>query len=332
MSSSAPGPYGLVPHLARPEALVLAREVIARLEGLGATVRIPEPDARRVGLDAWACPESEFADGLRLAFSLGGDGTMLRTVDLVSAQGVPVLGVNVGHLGYLTTIQPEELNGLFDRIVAGDYLVERRMTLDIRIHRGDLADPSASAGAGAGAGGAAVPATRFLALNDAVLEKSSAGNTVRLAVSFNGEHFMDYSADGVIVATPTGSTAYAFSAHGPIVSPLMEALVVVPVSAHMLFDRSLVLDGRETVRAVVQEGRSATLFVDGRNAGTLGEGMWVDVERSAFPAQLVTFGERNFHAILKKKFGLAVDVPVTGPLTSAEAPSGGSPSGGGGAH
>jgi NAD+ kinase len=278
--------FGVVPHLARPEAVERSRKLIADLEARGATVRVPKSDAERVGLTQWSYPEEDFARGMSLAFSMGGDGTMLHTVELAATSGTAVLGVNIGHLGYLTTLAPDQLSGVLDRVVSGSYLVEQRMLLDIAVTRADgVLD-------------------HFVALNDAVIEKSSAGNTVRLGVELNGEPFIDYSADGLIVATPTGSTAYAFSARGPIVSPLMDAMVVVPVSAHMLFDRSLLLDGRETVKATVLTGRPASLFVDGRAAGQISSGGSVVCARSKYRARLVTFSERNFHAILKAKFGL----------------------------
>jgi NAD+ kinase len=333
--------FGVIPHLAREQAVIYSRELITEIESLGGTVRVPATYARRVGLDAWAYDDATFAEGLTLAFSMGGDGTMLHTVDMVARFSVPVLGVNVGHLGYLTALQPNELPGLLHAVLAGCYTVEERMLLNITVENfstststSDLAAPSSK-----GAGGEAVtrgidgsdlvrltdPASgSFIALNDAVLEKSSAGNTVRLAVAFNDEPFMDYSADGLIIATPTGSTAYAFSARGPIVSPRMDALVIVPVSPHMLFDRSLVLHGDESVRATVQEGRTATLFVDGRFAGQLAEGASVVIRRSPYRARLVTLFDRRFHSILKRKFGLSSAVLGEAPEVSGIGQAGGS--------
>lgn len=277
---------GIVPHLARPEARRLARDTAESLESAGIDVRVPASDAVRVELDRWAVPDHEFASGLSYAFSLGGDGTMLRTVDLVAAEGVPVVGVNVGHLGYLASEQPGDLEVVVGRVLRGDHGIEERMMLRIIV-----AAPGH-------------PERNFSALNDAVLEKSNAGNTVRLGVSFNDVPFADYSADGVIVATPTGSTAYAFSVRGPIVSPLMRALVVVPISPHMLFDRSLVLSADETVRLEVLDGRTATLFVDGRDEGAVPDGAVVTCSADVRSARLVTFGPRDFHGILKSKFGL----------------------------
>ncbi len=277
---------GIVPHLTRLEARRVAASTAASLEAAGVQVRVPASDAVRVGLDQWAVPDEEFAAGLSYAFSLGGDGTMLRTVDLVCGDGVPVVGVNVGHLGYLASEQLSDLDGVVERVLRGDHGIEERMMLQIVVSA-----PRHNV-------------RRFAALNDAVLEKSNAGNTVHLGVSFNDVPFADYSADGVIVATPTGSTAYAFSVRGPIVSPLMRALVVVPISPHMLFDRSLVLSADETVRLEVLDGRTATLFVDGRDEGAVPGGAVVICSAHPRPARLVTFGPRDFHGILKTKFEL----------------------------
>ena len=284
--SVSPRAVGIVPHLARSEATELAKRAAGMLESAGVSVRVPASDAERVGLEQWAVPDAEFSLGLSYALSLGGDGTMLRTVALVCGAQVPVLGVNVGHLGYLASEQPADLETVIRRVLAGEHFIEERMMLDVEVSSIGRATQ------------------HFAALNDAVLEKSNAGNTVRLGVSFNDVPFADYSADGVIVATPTGSTAYAFSVRGPIVSPLMRALVIVPISPHMLFDRSLVLGEHETVRLEVLDGRTSTLFIDGRDEGELPDGAVVRVRANPNTARLVTFGRRDFHGILKTKFGL----------------------------
>ena len=143
-----------------------------------------------------------------------------------------------------------------------------------------------------------------LAFNEAVLEKTPMGHTVRLAVEVDGEFFTTYAADGLIVATPTGSTAYAFSARGPIVAPTHRALLLTPVSPHMLFDRTLVLEPAATLRVIVQGHRAATLSVDGRNLGELAEGDSIVCTAADRSARLVTSGERDFLQILKSKFGL----------------------------
>ncbi len=276
---------GLVPHRDRPEARALAAQVVAWCELHEIAVRIPESDALELG--RLGVPVEDFASGLDLAISLGGDGTMLRTVDLAYEAGVPVLGVNVGQLGYLAEVDPDDLDDALNRLVAGDYVVADRMMLQVTVE---------SSGPASG---------RWWALNEAVLEKPHPGRLARLDVAINGAFFTSYAADGVIVATPTGSTAYSFSARGPIVSPRLRCLLLTPVSPHMLFDRSLVLDAEEDLDLTVTDDRPVLLTIDGRELGVLEPGSVVRCTGGPGPARVVTFGPRDFHQILKAKFGLA---------------------------
>ncbi len=277
---------GFVLHHHRALAVELATQAAAWLLERGHEVRLPTLDAEVAGLAGHGCDDAAFAAGLDLAVSLGGDGTMLRTVDLVAAAGAPILGVNVGQMGYLTDIEPSATLGALEGVLAGEHDVEERMLLSVRVDDGR---------------GAVV---EHLALNEAVLEKTPMGHTVRLAVEVGDEFFTTYAADGLIVATPTGSTAYAFSARGPIVAPTHRATLLTPVSPHMLFDRTLVLDPDAEVRLVVQGHRTATLSVDGRNLGELGEGASITATAADCNARLVVFGPRGFLQILKTKFGL----------------------------
>jgi len=297
---------GIIVHHQREQAAELARDAAAWLAERGHEVRLPLRDAAVAGLPELGSPEETFARGLDLAVSLGGDGTMLRTVDLVAGEGVPVVGVNVGQLGYLSQVEPPGLRMALKRFLAGSYDVEERMLLEVTV---DSASPVGEL-MGEGAEGAA-PLLRgadgrsFLALNEAVLEKTPMGHTVRLGVRIDGEPFTPYAADGLIVATPTGSTAYAFSARGPIVEPTHRCLLMTPVSPHMLFDRSLVLAPTARVRIEVVSDRPATLSVDGNNLGMLQRGDAVTCTAAAGSAKFVTFGPRNFLHILKTKFGLS---------------------------
>jgi NAD+ kinase len=277
---------GFVIHRERETAVRLAADAAAWLRADGHQVRLSTADAAAAALDDHGVPEHDFAEGLDVVVSLGGDGTMLRTVDLVAAAGVPVLGVNVGQLGYLTDADPPDLRSSLSVVLEGRHVIEERMLLAVTVERRGQ-DPAA-----------------HLALNEAVLEKTPMGHTVRLAVSVDGDFFTTYAADGLIVATPTGSTAYAFSARGPIVAPTHRALLLTPVSPHMLFDRTLVLDPDASVRLEVDGQRTATVSVDGRNLGELEEGDAVVCTASATSARLVTSGERDFLSILKAKFGL----------------------------
>ena len=277
---------GFVLHNERQAAVDLARDTATWLLAAGHDVRLPRSDAELAGLADRGCEDDQLAKGLDVAVSLGGDGTMLRTVDLVAGAGVPVIGVNVGQLGYLTDIDPAATQQALERFLRGEPRIEERMLLSVIVERRGAA-PEA-----------------HLALNEAVLEKTPMGHTVRLAVEVDGEFFTTYAADGLIVATPTGSTAYAFSARGPIVAPTHRAQLLTPVSPHMLFDRTLVLEPEARLRLTVQGHRTATLSVDGRNLGDLGEGDAIACTAATSCARLVTLGPRDFLQILKAKFGL----------------------------
>lgn len=280
---------GFVLHHQRPEAVELVRDATTWLVQRGHEVRLLPADAAHAGLLDHACDADELLHDLGLVVSLGGDGTMLRSVDLVADRGVPVLGINLGRLGYLTEVEPGGLRMALKRYLAGSYNIEQRMRLDVTI--------DAPSGAGAASG-------TFSALNEAVVGKTPAGQVVRLRVSIDGESLLTYYADGIIVATPTGSTAYAWSAGGPIMAPTHEALLLTPVAPHTIFDRSLVLDPRSVIRLEVVGDRCASVSVDGANLGQLEEGDAVVCTAANRPARLVTFGPRNFIDILKRKFGL----------------------------
>ena len=278
---------GVLPHRERATALDLARRAGEWFGAHGATVVLPKMEADLVGLPDLGVDPASFTDGLDLVISLGGDGTMLRAIDQAYQSGVAVLGVNVGQMGYLTEVEPSELDGALERLLAGDYHVESRMMLDVTVR---------SAG---GAGG------HWYALNETVLEKARTGHMARLEVGINGAFFTTYAADALIVATPTGSTAYSFSARGPIVSPRHRCLLLTPVSPHMLFDRALVLDAAEEVGITVTGPFGAVMTVDGREVGHLDPGDVVTCTAADKPARVVSFAPRDFHQILKAKFGLS---------------------------
>lgn len=276
----------IVHHALRPAATELAARTAAWLLARGHEVRVPEEDAGG-DLAEHAWPAEKIGASLDLAVSLGGDGTILRCVDLVAPSGVPVLGVNVGHLGYLTAVEPAGLEPALERFLAGDFSIERRMTL--------LVEVEGAAGRFSGT-----------ALNEAVFEKTVAGHTVRLALGLCDERFTTYAADAMIVSTPTGSTAYNLSARGPILSPHHRALVVTSVAPHMLFDRPLVLTAEEWVTVEVLDGQPAALVVDGRSLTPLEPSDTATCRAGPHDALFVTFDDgRNFHQILKAKFGLA---------------------------
>jgi len=285
----------LVAHHERVEAAALARLAASWLGQHGHSAWMTPEDAEPLELLDLVSERRPESAGL--ALSIGGDGTMLRTVKMLGGAGVPIIGVNVGLLGYLTEVEPPALTVALERwdigSEAGEWRIEERMMLDVSLHRSVL-DSQVDA---------TTPAV-WTALNEAVVEKQEAGHTVRLLVRIDGATFTSYAADGLIIATPTGSTAYSLSARGPVVSPKHRALLLTPVSPHMLFDRCLVLDPDEQVEIEVIGDRPATLSIDGQNAASLAEGDTLVLSASASVARFVRFGERRFHQILKTKFGL----------------------------
>lgn len=228
-----------------------------------------------------------------LVVSVGGDGTFLRAAHLASAIGCPVLGVKVGRLGFLTEVEPAEALELIRTAIAGTARLEERLAL--------TAEP--------GAGADFEPQW---GLNEIMVEKQSRHRLVRLAVHVDGTYVTTFSADGVIVATPTGSTAYSFSARGPIVGPGVPCLVLTPIAAHMVFDRSFVLEAHRTVILEVMGEESAVLSADGRASLELPIGTRVRIRAAAEqPARFVRRGsDDDFLTRVREKFELPGDPRV----------------------
>ena len=237
-------------------------------------------------------PVERFAEGLDLVVSIGGDGTLLRAARVASESEVPVLGLKVGRLGFLTEVEPDEAPNLLSRIVEEEtMLIEERMAIE--------AHPD----------GAPWQYAEW-ALNEVIVEKRARHHLITLAAFIAGEHVTTFSADGVIVATPTGSTAYSFSARGPIVSPRVASMLLTPVSPHMVFDRSMVLSDQEGVVLEVRGDEPGLLSADGRPGLELPVGSRVRIERSGRSARLVRrSGSPSFFSLLREKFSLPGQAP-----------------------
>jgi len=279
----------LVAHHTRPEAADLIRSAHTWLQKHGHNLWMPPEDAKVHGLTDISSDRS--AQDADLLISLGGDGTILRSVEMLNGAPVPILGVNMGTLGYLTEIEPQDfmprLQQWLERSEPNSIVIDERMMLSIKLTR--AVDGKVSI---------------WRALNESVIERQQSGHTVWLDVTINHELFARYSADGVIVATPTGSTAYSMSARGPVVSPRHRAMLLTPVSPHMLFDRSLVLGATEMLRMQVVGSRPAELVIDGRHVATLDHDDCVSYEGDSCTAQFVRFKQPQFHQIVRAKFGL----------------------------
>lgn len=278
---------GLAVHRFRPDALAIARGVAEWARSHDMQAVVDQADAAAVDSPVVTIGDPGESD---LLVSVGGDGTMLRAVRSLAGRQVPIIGVNLGMLGYLATVEQDSVVAALDSWRTGaegaQYRYDDRMLLEATVW----------------SNGARL--ANLLALNEVVIEKREAGHTVRLGVDIDKAPFTTYAADGLIVATPTGSTAYSMSARGPVLSPRMRALLVTPVSPHMLFDRSLVLDSSEAVRVEVQGHRNVNVAIDGELVHTLKPGDVVEIRAAGEVARFMRFEEQRFHQVLKSKFGL----------------------------
>ncbi len=238
--------------------------------------------------------------GADLAVSLGGDGTFLRLVPLAYRARVPVLGVNFGRLGYLLEVEPAALFETLERTLADDAPVEDRLLLAVTV-AGGLTHAHGDDRSLQGDGVVCPEGERWwVALNEMVVEKTVPGHMVSLATAVDGEEFLSYKADGVMVASPTGSTAYNLSAGGPVLAPNLPAMVMTPVAAHLAIDRSLVLRADQEATVTVLPPRPAVLVVDGREAGRLSP--YAEVACRVAPGWLrvVCAGDRKFAGRLRR--------------------------------
>ncbi len=286
----------LVAHTGRSDALSAAAHVVKRFTAAGLGVRILQDEARHLDLPgARNVPATdEAAHGVELVMSLGGDGTMLRGAELGRASEVPVLGVNLGHVGFLAEAERADLDLVVERVLDREFTVEERMTVDATVSLdGDVRAEN-------------------WALNDVSIEKPSRERLLEVIVEVDGRPLSRWGCDGVVCATPTGSTAYAFSAGGPVVWPQVEALLLVPVSAHALFARPLVVSPTSVlaVEVLASPGQSedgGVLWCDGRRTVQVPSGARVEVRRGARPVKLARLSTAPFTDRLVAKFRLPVN-------------------------
>ncbi len=273
---------GLIVHQKR--AAHHGEELAKALLQQGHQVRFPKNHQESTSESAFETSDN-FGEGLDLVVTLGGDGSILRAAELLAGAKVPILGVNHGRLGYLTEVAPQETQSAISKVLSGNFDIEERMLLCTNVCAGGIT-------------------TSQLALNETVLERTAEVNTVRIEVHIDDEFFTTYVADGLIMATPTGSTAYAFAARGPIIEPTHRALLLAPVAPHMAFDRALVFSPDTYLRFVVDGHRRAVVAVDGKRVAVVGDGDAIECRLAHETVNLVIFGKRRFHRILKAKFGL----------------------------
>ncbi|WES65751.1 NAD kinase [Microbacter sp. GSS18] len=288
----------VVAHAGRDETVGAAQRVISLLRDAGARPVLAPDDHRELsahipGADRIAVLGIQVAvEDVELAIVLGGDGTILRAAELVREGTAPVLGINMGHVGFLAEIERDDMDAAVARVIDRDYVVEERLALNVRVK--DSAD-------------AVVYET--WALNEAAVEKASRERMLEVVIEVDGRPLSSFGCDGVVVSSPTGSTAYNFSAGGPVIWPTVEAISVVPMAAHALFARPLVV-GPEHAVAIELLDRNpgyGVLWCDGRRSHDLPPGARMLVKRSSRPVRLARLHPSEFTDRLVRKFRLPVE-------------------------
>jgi NAD+ kinase len=281
----------LVTHTGRRDSTEHARTVAADLHDAGFEVRVVAEEASDLDLPG-VVPMSGLraAEGVEIVFALGGDGTLLRAAELARPVGAPLLGINLGRVGFLAEAEIADLDKAVQDVVNRSYTVDERLTVDVTVEF------------------AGAPPVNSWALNEVSVEKSERAKMLELLVEVDGRSLSRYGCDGVVCATPTGSTAYAFSAGGPVVWPEVEALLLVPISAHALFSRALVTAPTSTITIRVDPyTTSAVLSCDGRRVFDVPAGAVVTVKRGLLPVRVARLRAGPFTDRLVAKFALPVE-------------------------
>lgn len=276
---------GLAPHPHKPEALQLAAQVADWLTSRGIGAMLPCDAAEAIGKPHLAGEDARIAR-TDLLIIMGGDGSMLRWSRLAAPHGTPMLGVNFGHYGFITEIEPDEVLPSMERILSGGYTVSERVVLKAVVIRDDKQSAT------------------YYGLNDVVVSKGPLARMVALHTYVGGKFIVTYAADGIIIASPTGSTAYSLSAGGPVVHPDVGVLVITPVCPHTLNVRSLVVPDAEKIQIIGQcrEGEADTMLtLDGQLGEHLGCTETVEVGKAEFSARLVQFDPHSFYDKLQTR-------------------------------
>ncbi|MCC6769807.1 MAG: NAD(+)/NADH kinase [Gemmatimonadaceae bacterium] len=273
---------GVVGHRGYDDLLPLL-ETLRRLSPTLGVALVLEPELAALAPEL---PLLHDLAGIDALLSLGGDGTLLRAARLLGGREVPILGINLGRLGFLTACGPDDAATALRRFVAGDYVSDARMALEAVVTNDGEEEAS------------------WHALNDVVLKQGGKARVMRLHVEVNGEEIAQFAADGVVIATPTGSTAYALSVGGPVVDPALESILLAPISAHSLYIRPLVLPpSAEVVVSVEDDDSDQLVTIDGQIGSTFGSRQRLTVRRAERVVRLVRFPEMTFFERMRRKLG-----------------------------
>jgi NAD+ kinase len=275
---------GIIPNLNKPQSLETAEHLIKWIEDKGAKVLLNEITANEVRRPDLAMRTSDIYKNADFLIVLGGDGTLLSVARQVTWYGTPILGVNLGHLGFLTELELDNMYDGLDRIRQGEYREDRRMMLEATVIKNNMITDS------------------FFGLNDVVITKGSFSRIIHLKTSINNRYIETYPADGLIISSPTGSTAYSLSAGGPILSPDVSGMVITPISPHTLNSRSIVISDKQVVKVeVVGSQTDVMLTIDGQQGYKLNSGDIVMVKKADMTANMIRLKDKDFYDILRTK-------------------------------
>jgi NAD+ kinase len=275
---------GIVTKVSSPHADEVMGKLVPWLTGRGIKVRMQEDYRGLADSDSIAVPREHVPDGVDVVLVLGGDGTLLSVARLLEGTDQPILGINLGSLGFLTELGLEELFGSLERILEGEYTIEPRVRLEASLHR-----------EGEQIG-------HYQVLNDVVINKGALARIIDLETYVDDQKVTNYQADGLIVSTPTGSTAYSLAAGGPIIEPTLDVIVIAPICPHTLTNRPLVIPGGSRVElCLLSDSGAVFLTLDGQEGTRLNQGDCVRIRVSDKKVNLVRTGARNFYDVLSAK-------------------------------
>jgi len=275
---------GLVVNYEKDKAREIACKIIDWLVSKKLKVYIEGNMGKEIGKEDLNCPTEKFLKNVNLIISLGGDGTLLRAARLAATEDIPVFGVNLGGLGFLTQIGNDDIEISLEKIYQGKYSLDERMMLSCVVKRREK------------------EIKKFTALNDVVIGKGAFARIICLATYVNNDYVISYSADGLVVSTSTGSTAYSLSAGGPIVNPNINSIILTPICPHTLSARPLIISENDQVKIKLELSEEEVMVtIDGQEGFTLKAKDEVIIKKSGHKARLITFKEKSFYAILREK-------------------------------
>jgi NAD+ kinase len=275
---------GIMANQSKPTAITVAKKLIDLIEYKGAIVFLDLDLARVTGQESKGIELDDFPIHVDCTFVLGGDGTLLGVARKLAGSRIPILGINLGYLGFLSEAEPEDLSASVDRILAGEYCVEKRLMLEAEVIRQDEV------------------VKKGISLNDIGIAKGSFSRMITCKVKMDETYIGTYSGDGVIISTPTGSTAYSLSCGGPIVWPGLECILLTPICPHTLASRPMVLPANSTLEIEVAANHNEIgVTIDGQEGFTLESGDIVRVQQSLCSTHLIKWKERSFFEVIRKK-------------------------------